>query len=97
MQKDNKPTFLFCQGDQRPVVGWESIRANHHQKPEYLIQAKARMEEAGRDWLAETDAWPPDYEVMRNKHIVYQQAEAAYRAAWQRWNEEKAAQLAALN
>ena len=55
------------------------------------------MEESRRIWLAQTDIEPPAYEALRLSFEAYQQAEAAYHAAWQRWNEEKAAQLAALN
>jgi hypothetical protein len=34
---------------------------------------------------------------MRRLFDEFQRAEADYRAAWQRWNEEKAALIAALN
>ena len=91
------PQFLFYQGAKYPLVGWESIRAGHNQRPEYLIEAKAKMDEAERIWLAQTDIEPPAYEALRLSFEAFQQAEAAYRAAWQRWNEEKAALLAALN
>jgi hypothetical protein len=92
------PYFLFCQGLlNSPVVGQSRGCADHKKRPDYLAEAQVRRDEAECAWLAQTDVDPPAYEAMRRLFDEFQRAEADYRAAWQRWNEEKAALIAALN
>ncbi len=68
----------------RPVIGWEAITPNTHNKPKFLIEAQAARDEAWSDylwlidnkpenWAAQTEAWDR-YEAAERK------ARACYRA-----------------
>ena len=90
--------LVFCQALRgSPLVDAAQAVGQQHSRPDYLIEARARMDAAERAWLAQTDIEPPDYEVMHRLFEAFKQAGSDYHAAWQRWNDEKAALLAELN
>ena len=88
------PFMVFVQpAFQSPVKGWEAISSAHKARPDYLVQAQERRDQANKTWLAFTDDEPLPYEEINAAFEYLHQAEEEYSAAWERWNIEKAAQL----
>jgi hypothetical protein len=70
-----------------PAQGWEAIKPNHHNKPEYLVKAQAAVQSAWGDYLWLIDNKPAAYAAQAEAWERYDQAKRQCDQAWQAYND----------